>query len=251
MKKVSVKLLVLVLVIGAVLLLLIPIARAVSIDVPPQPAIGRHELLEWDGTKLTTRMVPFFSETERQQLAEWNEMTRAWAKSADGSGQGQTPQLSVIDTEYGQVTVETMVSDTPSVTLASTAPVVEIDEVQTPYGLLTIEKHSYGESVAQPSAPSSSAPPLPQTDSLSEYSDSLYATCGSSGVEFNFGSNQTLSNYQLYWSGGNYSDYVSCYATTCTFKVTTSWSAYYTYGRAYTAPPGYVYGFGFNDYRCR
>lgn len=214
--------------------------------------IGEIELLEWDGVVLTTRTVPYFSEAERVLIEDWNRMNQTQAESWQRYRSGQlpdTPERSVIETEYGTITVEKTQSDASPLEPSPTEFAVEISHVETPYGIITIEKRSFGAptgNIEETSLPSEADV---QALGLSKVSDSLYATCERDG-EFNFGSNQTTSNYQLNWNGGNYSGLVSCNANACTFEITTSWSAYYTYGRAYTATPGRVYGFGFNDYRC-
>lgn len=204
--------------------------------------------LEWDGTTLISRTTQVTSAEEKEFLIEWNrqnsEQATLWQLHQSGQ-LPETPEKDVIETEYGIVTVEKTTAEN-TVVPGQEEIGVEIEKVETPYGTITVEKHSFGESIGLDENTSSA-----NLMSLSEYTDVLNQSCGSNGVEFNFGSNNTQSNYELHWSSGSYSHYVTCSSSSCTFKITTSWSAYYTWAKAYTTSPGYVYGFGFNDYRCR
>lgn len=212
--------------------------------------------LEWDGISVTSRPAIVSSAAEEEFIEEWNRMNSEQARIGYLYQSGQlpeTPERDVRETEYGIVTVEKTVSESSPIVQPSAETSVEVERVETPYGTITIEKQSFGETVGE----TYGVGELGEEDAgvqpfaLSEYTDFLNQTCGSSGVEFNFGSNNTLSNYELHWSGGSYADYVVCSSTSCSFKITTSWGAYYTYGKAYTTSPGYVHGFGFDDYRCR
>ena len=207
----------------------------------------RPVLAEWDAGTLYTRSVSVESAVEREFVSEYNRMNRALADSWQRHQGGETAGEKVIETEYGTVTVETTAIESDE-KAAPTEVTVEIERVETPYGIITIEKQSFGEpgEVVSADEVDTGGQPL----GLSEYTDALYASCSGDGVEFNFGSNQTLANYELNWTGGSYADYVVCSSNSCSFEITTSWSAFYTTGRAYTTTPGYVYGFGFDDYRC-
>lgn len=231
---------------------IVTIAQAndiMAIQSPGQQQFPQEmQWLEWDGTTLVSRTVPVSSTVEQELIMEWNrknsEQATLWQLHESGM-LSETPERDVVETGYGIVTVEkTATEDTP-LAPGQEEINVEIEQVETPYGTITIEKHSFGESLGPDKSDS-----LTNLMGLSEYSDTLNQSCGGNGVEFNFGSNNTLSNYELHWSGGSYAHYVSC-SSSCTFKITTSWSAYYTWAWAYTTAPGYVYGFGFDDYRCR
>lgn len=214
---------------------------------------GEVQLLEWDGMTLNSRSVQVSSAAERELIDEWNGMYREQAELLQQTQNNQlpeTPQREVIETAHGTVTVENRATEDEPAESTQEEINVEIEQVETSYGVITIEKHSFGEPIDAEFVLDENDSDI-QPTALSEYTDPLYKTCSSNGVEFNFGSNNTQSNYELHWNGGSYSDYVVCSASSCTFKITTSWSAYYTYGKAYTTSPGYVYGFGFDDYRCR
>ncbi|MBE7531651.1 MAG: hypothetical protein HS099_18190 [Ardenticatenaceae bacterium] len=203
---------------------------------------------EWDGTTLVSRTGSVFSTTEQEFIMEWNrknsEQATLWQLYQSGA-LAETPEKDVTETGYGIVTVEKASTEGTPLVPGQEEIDVEIEHVETPYGIITVEKHSFRESTASGKSDSGA-----NLLGLSQYMDALYQSCGSNGVEFNFASNNTQSNYELHWSGGSHAHYVSC-ASSCTFKITTSWSAYYTWARAYTTSPGYVYGFGFDDYRCR
>lgn len=230
------------------------VTTAMTNDNETSQATSEQQLFEWDGTILHTRSVYVSPETEQEFLDEWNTMNREQARIGQLYQSGQlpeTPESNVIETEHGIVTVEKTIAESNPIIPAQAEISVEIEQAQTPYGTITIEKQSFDGPVSEVNESTVSGDSGVQPMGLSEYTDTLYETCGSNGVEFNFGSNNTQSNYELHWSGGSYADYVVCSSSSCTFKITTSWAAYYTYAKAYTTSPGYVYGFGFDDYRCR
>ncbi|MEZ4519166.1 MAG: hypothetical protein R3C44_20880 [Chloroflexota bacterium] len=115
-------------------------------DDPVPGQVGSlQEFVEWDGKALHTRMVPVFSEAERQRLVEQNQMYRDLAASWDyyhSNGQPVQQDVEGIDTEYGRVTVEMTAHDDTTVNPETSSISVEVSEVETPYGTITIEQRS-------------------------------------------------------------------------------------------------------------
>ncbi len=247
MRKGALRFLIIVTLIATLAILLVAATMADGGGTPESPQ--QEEFVEWDGTVLTVRQVPVGSEAEREFLIEHSRKNRMLLDAAMDYSQryqdGGSPAHEVIETEYGTVTTERTITEGNQSSATPAEVSVEVEHIETPHGLITIETQSFGEHDEEAAARSGGQPL-----GLSEYTDGLFASCGSNGVEFNFGSNQTQPSYVLNWSGGSFADYVVCPSSSCSFKISTSWSAYYTTGRAFTTSPGYVHGFGFDDYRC-
>lgn len=133
--------------------------------------------------------------------------------------------------------------------------IVEVETKVVPEGIITIEKVINNPQV-EPSPTSSTfkstgfIPPLLQ---VTTFGDPLYASCAN-GAEFKFSTTGPTSNnigYKLKWNGGQIQDnYNSCGGSSCSFTITTSWSAFYTDAEAWVYYPITVWG-PYNAYRCK
>lgn len=126
-------------------LLLVAAVRAQGSE--PTAVVSQQELLEWDGTTLTSRAVPVASEEERALLEKWNAMTAAQAELQEQALRGQLKQPYTIETDQGIVTVSKSVDEGYTDPLTAEPTSVEVEYIETPYGTVTVTTVSYGELV--------------------------------------------------------------------------------------------------------
>ena len=119
------------------------VVAALAQDDEVAPAPDELELLEWDGGALTVRLVPVNSEADRQFIVEWNAMIRAQAELYERASNGKLDEPDVIETEYGPVTVQETVSEGLPDGAVPVLASIEVEEIETPYGIVTEETQTF------------------------------------------------------------------------------------------------------------